>query len=128
MIQIKHRNDLSQIPLENPVNSILDILCRDLIDNWENHDPISDGWLVLLESHTDDFTRPLTEIWPDGTAEDSSLIALKYLWEGVTLKNDSFYHAIYLRDNQFGLYFLIPECPELPEDVRKSLEYHIVTA
>jgi hypothetical protein len=122
MIFIKHRNDLSQIPESNPAYPILDDLCTRLIGNYPAYDPTHDGWLILAESDTLDFSRPLTEIWPDGTAEDSTLIALQFLWEGVTLE-DGFYHAIYLANNQFGLYFLIPDCPELPDDVRESLEH-----
>jgi len=122
MIQIKHRRDLSKVPQSNPAFPILDDLCTRLIDNYPGYDPTHDGWLILTESDTLDFSRPLTEIWPDGTAEDSTLLALKHLWESVTLEDDGFYHAIYLANNQFGLYFLIPDCPELPDDVRESLE------
>jgi len=122
---IKHRKDLSQIPKDNPAYPILDDLCTRLNDNYHSYDPVADGWLVLLEAATDDFTRPLTEIWPDGTSEDSTLLSLKYLWDGVTYEN-SMIHSVYLGSNQFGLYFLIPDCPELPDDVRDSLEYNII--
>ena len=125
MIQIRQRNNLQQISKDHPAYLTLDNLCSRLIDNYPAYDPVADGWLVLLQAETEDFTRPLTEIWPDGTQEDSTLLDLKYLWEGVNLENDGYYHAIYLRDNQFGLYFLIPDCSELPDQVRTSLEYHI---
>lgn len=121
---IKHRYDLNQIPKTDPAYPILDNLCTNLIDNYPNYDPIADGWLILAESSTNDFTRVLNDIWPDGTSEDSTLLTLQHQFEGVELK-DGFYHAIYLANNQFGLYFLIPDCPELPDDVRESLESNI---
>ena len=102
MIQIKHRNDLSQIPSKHLSFPILDTLCTNLIDNYQEYASEADGWLVLLEAATDDFTRPLIEIWPDGTAENSTLLALQYLWEVVTLESDGYFHAIYLANNQFA--------------------------
>lgn len=123
MIQIKHRKDLEKIPKDNPAYPILDELCTNLIDNYPEYSPDADGWIVLLQAETNDFTRPLTDIWPEGTEENSTLLALKFQWEGVERKDDGFYRAIYLANNQFGLYFLIPDCPELSDDVRESLEY-----
>ena len=127
MIQIKHRNNMRKISQTHPAYATLDQLCTNLIDNYPEYSPDFDGWLVLLEAETGDFTRPLTEIWPDGTAEDSTLHALQYYWEGVTLEDDGYFHIVYLANNQFGLYVLLPDCPELPEDVKASLEYHNTT-
>lgn len=122
MIQIKHRKDLNKIPKNNPAYPILDELCTNLIDNYPQHDPSADGWLVLCERKNNDFTRPLNDIFPE---EPTTLLDLKNQWESVTYEKNSFYSPLWLRDNQFGLLFLIPDCPELPDDVRQSLEYHI---
>lgn len=121
---IRHRNDLQCISVENPTYPILDELCKRLIDNYSDYNPDADGWIILAESETNDFDRPLYEIWPEPAGADITLMGLEYLWEGVSLE-DGFYHAIYLANNQFGLYFLIPDCPELPDNVRASLENHI---
>jgi len=124
MVFIKHRYDLNRIQKSNLAYSTLDQLCTQLIDNYPSYDPVADGWLILCEASTNDFNRVLKDIWPEGTEKDSTLLALQKQWEGIE-KKDGFYHAIYLANNQFGLYFLIPDCPELPDDVRESLEYHI---
>ena len=75
---IKHRDDLDQIPQSDPAYPLLDELCTTLIDQYPSYDPIADGWLILAESNTNDFTRILTDVWPDGTSEDSTILALKH--------------------------------------------------
>ena len=117
---IKSRDDLSQIPPEDPAYSIMDNLVRCLIDDYPPYDPEADGFLCLCESATNDFTRPLTEIWPDG----ATLLDMKHYWESVVLEN-GFYQPCWLRDNQYGVLLLVPDCPELPEAVREALEYHM---
>jgi hypothetical protein len=92
MIQIKHRNDLSQIPPDNPAYPILDQLCTNLIDSYPEYDPEADGWLVLLEKS--DSNRILTELRDDWR--------LQYIQsENVTLE-DGFFQGVLLANNQIS--------------------------
>ena len=118
MIQIKHRNDLSQISKDNPAYPILDDLCTNLIDNYPEYDPEADGWLVLLEES--DSNRILTELWDDWRLQDIQ-------WENVTLE-DGFFQGVFLANNQKGFFILIPDEPWLTPEERKSLEYYLIPA
>lgn len=46
-------------------------------------------------------------------------------WEGVT-KNDGYYHAVYLTNNEFALEFLLADADWLDEELRESLMKHLV--
>jgi uncharacterized protein YhdP len=82
------------------------------------YDPEADGWIVLIEES--DATRQLTEIWGDDAYR---LIDIP--WEGVT-RQDGFYVAIFLANNDFGLVFVIPDEDWLPDELRNVLEANLV--
>ncbi len=112
---IKSRTDLSQIPPTDLSYPIMDDLVRCLIDDYSPYDPEADGFLVLIqESDTD---GPLIGIWDDWTLLDIP-------WEGAT-KEDGFFKAIFLANNEFGIVFLIPDAEWVNGKLREALEYHL---
>ena len=124
MISFKSLNGLSKLPPDDPTYPIIEELARKLLVTTGSmdrlHDPAADGWLALVEEA--DVERPLTEIW----GEDAySLIDTP--WEGVT-RQDGFYVAVFLANNQFGLVFIIPDEPWLPDELRKVLDDNLVPA
>jgi hypothetical protein len=115
MIQIKHRKDLHQIPIDNPAYPILDELCELLIDSYPPYEPDADGWLVLLEES--DSNRILTELWDDWRIQDIE-------FESVELSNGVF-SGIFLANNQKGFVICAIDGPWLSDAERAHLTYFI---
>jgi hypothetical protein len=122
MIQFKSISDLSKLSPDDPAHPIIEDLAQRLlvIDESTAHpyDPEADGWIVLIEP--EDIDRPLTEIWGD---DAYSLIQTPF--EGVTLEKGMFV-AVFLANNRFGLVFIIPDEPWLPNKLRNVLEDNLV--
>ena len=120
MIQLKSRDDLRQVSLDDPAYPILDDLVRRLIDEYEaegfHHDPDADGWVVLVEPH--DIDRGITEIW------DADTTLADLLWEGFTLR-DGHFIGVYLANNQWGLAVVIPDAPWLNGTLRNVIHDHL---
>jgi hypothetical protein len=124
MIQFKSISDLSKLPSDDPAHPIIEGLAQRLLVTDEStaypYDPEADGWIVLIEP--EDIDRPLTEIWGD---DAYSLIQTPF--EGVTLEKGMFV-AVFLANNRFGLVFIIPDEPWLPNKLRNVLEDNLVPA
>jgi hypothetical protein len=122
MIQFKSISDLSKLSSDDPAQPVVEDLAKKLLVTTESmdrpFDSNADGWICLLLEH--DLDRPLTEIWGD---DAYSLIDVP--WEGVT-RQDGFYIAIFLANNDFGLVFVIPDEDWLPDELRNVLEDNLV--
>ena len=123
MIAIKSLDDLQLklLPDESAYSIIEDLANRLLITDdpvSRPYDPGAEDWIVLITEH--DLTRPLTEIWGDDAYR---LIDIP--WEGVS-RQDGFYIAIFLANNEFGLVFVIPDEDWLPDEPRKVFEDNLV--
>ena len=121
MITFKTPDDLSKLSPADPAHPIIKDLSGKLLtaEIMERpYDPEADGYLVLIEEGN--INRPLTEIWGD---DAYSLIDVP--WEGVT-RQDGFYIAIFLANNDFGLVFVIPDEDWLPDELVEVLEDNLV--
>ena len=122
MISFKSLEDLSKLQPEDPAHLIIEDLAHKLLVTTKSmdrpYDPEADGWIVLIEGS--DIDRPLTEIWGDDAYR-----LIDVPWEGVT-RQDRFYVAVFLANNQFGLVFVIPDEPWLPVELRNALEANLV--
>ena len=122
MLKFTSEADLLRLNPSDPAYPIIEDFVRRLITEPKKsefgYSPEADGYLVLLDR--DDVDRPLTEIWGD---DAYSLIDVP--WEGVT-RQDRFYVAVFLANNQFGLVFVIPDEPWLPIELRNALKANLV--
>ena len=118
MLKFTSEADLLRLNPADPAYPIIEELVHRLITEAKKtefgYSPEADGYLVLLDRN--DVDRPLTEIW----GEDAySLIDVP--WEGVT-RQDGFYVAVFLANNEFGLVFVIPDADWQPDELRNVLE------
>ena len=115
MITFKTHADLSKLSRENPAYPIIEELVRDLIDAYDTPEqpylPDDYGYIVLIEPG--DTERVLSEIWDDWTLLDIP-------WEGIT-RRDSFFLAIFLANNEFGLVFVLPDAEWVNGRLREVL-------
>jgi len=122
MITFKLPDDLSRLSPDNPAYPIIKDLSERLLTTAETmerpYDPEADGYLVHIEEG--DIDRPLTEIWGDDAYR-----LIDVPWEGVT-RQDGFYIAIFLANNDFGLVFLIPDEDWVPAELRNVLEDNLI--
>ena len=122
VISFKSVSDLSKLHPDNPAYPIIKDLSERLLtaETMERpYDPEADGYIVG-QIDPEDIGRPLTEIWGD---DAYSLIDVP--WEGVT-RQDGFYIAIFLANNDFGLVFVIPDEDWLPDELVEVLEDNLV--
>jgi len=119
MLQFKSRNDLRQLPPDDPAYPVVaDLVHRLVVDDEAEgfaYDPDADGWIVLIEEG--DTERVLDEIWDDWTLLDVP-------WEGITHEGD-FFIAVFLANNQFGLVFVIPDEPWVDGALRLIIEENV---
>ena len=105
MITFKSPADLSELSTADPAYPVIEELVRDLIVAYDTPEhpyaPEDYGYIVLIEEGDTD--RILSEIWDDWTLLDIP-------WEGINRRN-SFFLAIFLANNEFGLVFVIPDAP-----------------
>ena len=104
MKTFKSHDDLRQLPPDDPAYSVVSELVRVLIDAYtepgETYNADDYGYIVLVEDGDQD--RYLSEIdWPEYRLVDIP-------WEGITWEA-SFYVAIVLCNNEYGLVFVIPD-------------------
>ena len=122
MLKFTSEADLLRLNPADPAHPIIEEFVRRLITDAKKskfgYSPEADGYLVLLDRN--DLDRPLTEIWGD---DAYSLIDVP--WEGVT-RQDGFYVAVFLANNDFGLVFVIPDEAWLPDELRNVLEDNLV--
>ena len=120
MLAIKSLDDLPS-PDDLARSIVEDLANRLLVTDHSTirpYDPDADGWVVLI-SETD-VDQPLTEIWGDDAYR-----LIDVPWEGVT-RQDRFYVAVFLANNDFGLVFVIPDEDWLPDELRNVLEDNLV--
>jgi len=122
VITFKSVSDLSKLHPVNPAYPIIKDLSKKLLTTAESmdrpYDPEADGYLVLIEEG--DIDRPLNEIWGK-----SAYRLIDVPWEGVT-RQDGFFTAIFLANNDFGLVFVIPDADWLPDALAEVLEDNLV--
>lgn len=109
--------------------SIIEDLAHKLLVTTESmarpYDPEADGWIVLIEEH--DVDRPLTEIWGDDAYRLTEIP-----WDGISHQKgisrhqSGFYIGVFLANNDFGLVFVIPDEPWLPDDLVEVLEDNLI--
>ena len=119
MKQFKSPTDLQQLPPDDPAYPLIADLVQRLIVNYESdgftYDPDADGWIFLIEEN--DTERVLDEIWDDWTLLDVP-------WEGIT-KQDDFFIAVFLANNEFGLVFVIPDTDWLDSELREVIKENL---
>lgn len=119
MLQFKSKDDLKQLPPDDPAYPIVADLMQRLIVNYEadgfGYDPEADGWVCLVQEG--DTERVLDEIWDDWTLLDIP-------WEGITREGD-FFIAVFLANNEFGLVFVIPDEPWINGELRSVVEENL---
>ena len=101
MKTFKSHEDLKQLSPNDPAYPVVAELVRVLIDAYgETYNADDYGYIVLIEDGDQD--RYLSEIdWPEYRLVDIP-------WEGITWE-ESFYVAIVLCNNEYGLVFVIPD-------------------
>ena len=119
MILFKSHDDLKKLDSNNPAYPIIEDLVQrlivDFIKEGNLYIPEDHGYIALIEEH--DVDRILTEIWDDWTLLDIP-------WEGI-MQIDSFFQAIFLANNEFGIVFIIPDALWVDGKLREVIEYHL---
>ena len=117
MLQFKSKDDLQQLPPDDPAYPLIADLVQKLIvgfaDEGWNYDPEAHGWLVLWEQT--DGNRPVSEIWDDNTR------LTDLLWEGWTQQDDH-YIGVFLANNEWGLCVVVPDEPWIDPHLRHCIE------
>jgi hypothetical protein len=105
MIIFKNTYDLKQLHPCDPAYSVV----RERISALP-------GYTILIEQ--EDIQMPIDLPELKGSLE-------KLSWDGV-MKENGYYHCVYLTNNEFALEFIIPDKPWLPPELRQSLEANTV--
>jgi len=115
MISFKTLGDLNRLPKDHPAYPLVTHLAETCFHPL--HCPDDEGWIVLIEEG--DISRPLTELWDDWTLMDVP-------WEVIVHTGD-YFQALFLANNEFGLIFLIPDAPWIPNTIRALIENQLDT-
>ncbi|MFC1772605.1 hypothetical protein ACFL3A_04535 [Pseudomonadota bacterium] len=117
MIQIQSAADIKKLSPHDPAYPIVKELVEQLIEGytWEGHpyNPDDYGYIILIEPK--DVDRELDELW------DGCRLTNIY-WEGIFLRDDGFFVAIYLANNEYGLTFVIPDAEWVNGELRSMIE------
>lgn len=105
MLIFKSMHDLKQVHAADPVHSIV----RERISALP-------GYVILIEKRDTKKMIDLPEL--KGRLENLS-------WEGVS-KQDGYFHAVYLTNNEFALEFIIPDADWLPAEIKATLDAHSI--
>ena len=115
MITFKSHEDLRKLHPDDPAQSVMQELVRQLIDDFTEpghpYDTDDYGFLVLIEPG--DVDRELNELDMPRLAD--------VLWEGASMR-DGFIYTVYLSTDDYGMGFLIPDAPWVSGELRKTLE------
>ena len=119
MLQFKSKEDLQQLPPDDPAYPLIANFVQKLIVDYKadgfGYDPNADGWICLVEEG--DVDRPIDEIW-----EGTKLANL--FWEGFT-KQDEFFIGIFLSSNQCGWAIAIADKPWVNGELRRVIEENL---
>jgi len=116
MITIKSYFDLAKVDPANPALPVLEEVLHRLLAVYatpsHRYRPEHHGYIVLIEEGDVGHALDLPE--------------LKYRleeipWEGAAM-HGSFFHAVHLTNNEFGISFLIPDAPWVKGELRAVLE------
>lgn len=110
MLTFKSMRDLNKLPPSDPAYTVVRKHCLSIAN------PEDRGYLILIQEGDTDRVLDLPEL-------PRRLVDLS--WEGV-IKEDGFYYAVYLTNNEFALEFLIPDADWIKGDLRETLEAHAV--
>jgi hypothetical protein len=105
MITFKSVADLSKLCRDDPAYAVIQNILTDF-----PRDPDIHGYVVLIEPGDTHIDLPELK----GTIADMS-------WDGVT-KQDGYYHAVYLTNNEFAIEVVIPGANWLDADLGNTLE------
>lgn len=110
MLTFKSMHDLDQLAPTDPAYVVVRKHCQTIVN------PEDRGYLVLIQKEDAEGVLDLPEL-------KRRLVDLS--WEGV-IKEDGFYYAVYLTNNEFALEFLIPDADWIKGELRESLKAHAV--
>jgi hypothetical protein len=120
MRTFKTAADLQQLPTHHPAYPIIADLVQRLIVDWpmqhRPYCPEEDGYIALIEEGDQD--RPLHEIWPD---ESTTLLDLRYSWEGIMPMEFGYWQTIFLANNEAGFVLVIPDAESITGELRESI-------
>jgi hypothetical protein len=111
MVIFKTQQDLSKLDISDPSYAVIKNNLHRMSDLYPDH-----GYLILIEEGDTDKILDLPEV-------KRRMADIR--WEGV-VKQDGFYYAVYLTNNEFALEFLIPDSDWVSDELRKVLEENAV--
>lgn len=112
MLTFKSTKDINKLNTLNSAFPIMKDLITSTIEAYQPYYPELYGYLVLIEESDIDSVIALPEV-------QSKLIDIN--WEGAYMR-DGFYFAYFLRSDQLGMGFLIPDAPWLSGKLRDILD------